>query len=58
MNILWYLIVSGGFMTIGLLGSKAQEIKRLKGELARREAEAIYDLSEMEGARVCRFPVR
>ncbi len=57
MNVLWYVMVSGGFMAIGLLGSKAQEIKRLKNELARREAESIHHLPEIEAPRICRFPV-
>ena len=57
MSVLWYVTVCGGFMALGLLGSKTQEIKRLKQELAEKEAEPRAHLPEIEAPRICRFPV-
>lgn len=54
MGIIWYVMVSGGFMAAAFLGSKSQEIRELKKKVAHMEAD---HLCETEPKRICRFPM-
>lgn len=55
MSVIWYVMVSGGFMAAALLGSKSQEIKELKKKVAHMEADHLREKNDPP--RVCRFPV-
>ena len=48
MNVLWYILVSGGVLAGGMLHSKTKEIRQLKELLRAREKPAVRHFRSYE----------